>query len=225
LTVPVAPSGDAVAVYPLIIDPPLLDGAVNVTLAVVALVKVAVPIIGDSGTLGVVIALDVADCAEFPIMFLATTVNVYVVPGLNPVTAIVPPSAWEINPVRAPGDDVATYRVMVAPPLFEEVANEIFAVDIPDKATVFTVGALGAVRLLQLLATEFEIPALVRSSVLQSTRFVIACPLNAFWPTSETLFGIVKEVSAAAPLNAYSPIVVTSFGIIKEVRAVAFSKA
>ena len=53
--VPVPPAGQEVATYLVIGVPPLLLGAVKVTVAVVAPVTVAVPIVGALGILNVVI--------------------------------------------------------------------------------------------------------------------------------------------------------------------------
>jgi hypothetical protein len=50
LKVPVIPPGDDVAVYSVIGEPPLLAGAVYVTVAAVGVVAVAVPIVGAPGT-------------------------------------------------------------------------------------------------------------------------------------------------------------------------------
>jgi hypothetical protein len=55
----------------------------------------------------VVIAFDAADGEELPTEFVATTVNVYVVPAVKPVTEIVPEPAWLSDPVMLPGEDVA----------------------------------------------------------------------------------------------------------------------
>ena len=47
---PVIPAGEDVATYLKMGEPPLFDGAVNETVAVVAPVAVAIPIVGASGT-------------------------------------------------------------------------------------------------------------------------------------------------------------------------------
>jgi hypothetical protein len=91
--VPVTPPGDEVAVYEVIVAPPLEAGAVNVTFAVVAPVDVAVTEVGAPGAVvgdDVVIELDALDAAESMIL-VALTVNVYVVPEAKPTIAIVPP--------------------------------------------------------------------------------------------------------------------------------------
>jgi hypothetical protein len=55
----------------------------------------------------VVIAFDAADGDELPAEFVATTVKVYVVPAVKPVTVIVPDVAWLSDPVMLPGEEVA----------------------------------------------------------------------------------------------------------------------
>jgi hypothetical protein len=55
----------------------------------------------------VVIEFEAADGDEFPTEFVATTVNVYAVPAVNPVIEIVPEVAWLTEPVIEPGDEVA----------------------------------------------------------------------------------------------------------------------
>ena len=87
---PVRLPGEDVAIYLVIVSPPLDVGAMNETFAVVELVNVAVTLGGASGTLGVVIAADESDAIEFPTAFSAATVNVYEMPGDKPVKAIVP---------------------------------------------------------------------------------------------------------------------------------------
>jgi len=67
----------------------------------------------------VVIELEAADAVEVPAAFVAVTVNVYAVPSDNPSTVITPlvfPSGFKV-PVIPPGEDVAVYKVMLAPPL------------------------------------------------------------------------------------------------------------
>jgi hypothetical protein len=74
--VPVIFPGVEVAVYPVIVVPPSLAGAVNATVALLPDPAVAVPIVGAPGTLHVVIVL-LAELAELvPTAFVAVTVNV-----------------------------------------------------------------------------------------------------------------------------------------------------
>ena len=82
--VPVKPPGLLVTVYPVIVPLPL--GAVKATLTVVALVTVAVPIVGVPDT--VVTADDAFDDTEVPPELVVVAVNVYIVFGVNPDTVI-----------------------------------------------------------------------------------------------------------------------------------------
>jgi hypothetical protein len=54
----------------------VLEGAMNVTSAVVAFTLVTDTEVGESGTLGTVTEFDWVDGSESPISFLATTVKV-----------------------------------------------------------------------------------------------------------------------------------------------------
>jgi hypothetical protein len=75
VVVALSPPGDAVTVYPVIADPPLLAGAVQDTTAK-ALPAVATAPVGAPGTvLGVTAALD-EDAGEVPAALAAVTVNV-----------------------------------------------------------------------------------------------------------------------------------------------------
>ena len=75
--VPVTPPGEEVAVYEVIVAPPLETGAVKATVAVVDPVAVAVPTVGAPGTTAtVVIEFEAADAADVPTLFVAVTVNV-----------------------------------------------------------------------------------------------------------------------------------------------------
>ena len=75
--VPVAvmPPGLEVTVYPVIAEPPLELGAVNVTVAC-ALPAVAVPMVGAPGTVAGVTLFDAAEAAPVPAELLAVMVNV-----------------------------------------------------------------------------------------------------------------------------------------------------
>ena len=60
---------------------------------------------------------DAADGREVPAPFVAVIVKVYAVPGVKPRTVMVPEPAVARVPVRAPGEEVAVYKVMAEPPL------------------------------------------------------------------------------------------------------------
>ena len=66
-------------------------------------------------------------------------------PAVKPVIAIVPLLACEIDPVIPPGDEVAVYEVIAAPPLDAGAVNETFAVVAPVDVADTEVGAPGTV--------------------------------------------------------------------------------
>ncbi len=101
--VPVKLPGVEIAVYPVIADPPVLDGAVKVTEACV-LLAVADTAVGGPGAVGGVTEFDAADSAESPAALVACTVNVYVVPAVRPLIA----HGDDVHvPAMLPGVDVA----------------------------------------------------------------------------------------------------------------------
>ena len=69
------PPGLAVAVYPVIVEPPFDDGAFQVTVAC-ALPAVAETLVGAPGTMAGVTALDAEEAALLPFAFVAVTANV-----------------------------------------------------------------------------------------------------------------------------------------------------
>jgi hypothetical protein len=73
--VAVIADGDDVAMYERIAEPPVLAGAVKVTVAC-ALPAVAVPMVGAPGTADGVTPLEAADAAPVPTAFVAVTANV-----------------------------------------------------------------------------------------------------------------------------------------------------
>ena len=129
-----------VTVYEVIADPPLLAGALNVIVAC-PFPAVAVPIVGAPGTVAGTTALLVFDEILVPTLFVAVTVNVYVVPFVNPVTVIGDDPPVALNP---PVFEVTVYVVIDAPPLLLGGVNEIVACPLPDVA-VTEVGASGVV--------------------------------------------------------------------------------
>lgn len=92
-----------VTVYDVIALPPFETGAEKLTLALVLLTATTAPIVGAPGTVASITLLEAPDAAPVPIALLATTVNVYAVPGVRVVMVIgfVAPTA--VNP---PGLDV-----------------------------------------------------------------------------------------------------------------------
>ena len=71
----------------MIVAPPLDAGVVHATVTDVVLATVAVPIVGASGTVAGVTALDAVDALDVPAEFVAVVANVYAVPFVKPVTA------------------------------------------------------------------------------------------------------------------------------------------
>ena len=73
-----------------------------------------------------------------------------------------PLPACEIDPVIPPGDEVAVYEVIVAPPSEIGAVNETFAVVAPVDVAVTEVGAPGEdtedVVVMELEAEEFVVP-------------------------------------------------------------------
>ena len=119
--------------YPVIVWPPLLDGALNATdvnpllkaLPDGELVAVGADIV--SGTVvGVAEELE-EDAKDAPFAFVAVTVKVYAVSLVKPETVI---GEDEDVPVIPPGDEVAVYDDIALPPvLFAVTGTEIFAVE------------------------------------------------------------------------------------------------
>jgi hypothetical protein len=70
-----APPGEAVAVYEVIAAPPLLAGAVQLTVACWSPATAEIPVGGSDGPVGVT-ALEAADAAPEETALLALTVNV-----------------------------------------------------------------------------------------------------------------------------------------------------
>jgi hypothetical protein len=105
--VAVKPPGVDVAVYVLIVEPPLDAGAVNATVADVGPAAATAPIVGAPGTVTGVTGVDGADAAEVPPVLVAVAVNVYSVPFDRPVTSHDPdaPVTVHVPPVTA-GDAV-----------------------------------------------------------------------------------------------------------------------
>lgn len=124
VVVAVCPPGAAVTVYPVMVEPPLLAGAVHVTAAWVFL-GVAVTAVGAPGTVFGVTAELAADAAEVPAALVAVTLNVYAVPLVRPVTvAVVAPV---VVAVRPPGVEVTVYPVSGEPPLLVGAVHDTTA--------------------------------------------------------------------------------------------------
>ena len=110
---PVKPPGDDVTVYEVTAVPPLAAGALKLTVAWAFPATADTPV-GTPGTILGVTLLDAVDAAPGPNALVATTVNVYAVPLVSPVTVI---GLDAPVPVKPPGDDVTVYEVTAVPPL------------------------------------------------------------------------------------------------------------
>ena len=99
VNVPVIAVPTAVAVYEVIVAPPLEPGVVHATLTEVVPVIAAVPIVGAPGAVAGtgVTEFDAADATDVPRLFVAVTVNVYAVPVVKPVTVIALLHVAEVN--------------------------------------------------------------------------------------------------------------------------------
>src|SRR6266567_1439843 len=92
-------------------------GAVQLTVAW-ALPAVAVTAVGAPGVVMGMTAAEAAEVTPVPSALVAMTVNVYAVPLVNPVTVAVAAAGLPVTVALAPpGEAVATYLVMVEPPL------------------------------------------------------------------------------------------------------------
>jgi hypothetical protein len=99
-----------------------------------------------TGTAGVVTLLLAELALPVPTLFVAVTVNVYVVPGVNPLILMVPlPGRPDNVLVILPGLLVAVYVVIVAPPLLVGAVYATVAVVCPVAVAVPIVGAPGTV--------------------------------------------------------------------------------
>lgn len=137
-TVAVCDPGVAVTTYPVSALLPVLEGAVQDTTAE-RVPAVAETFVGAPGAgLPGVTAADAVEAGPLPTEFVATTVNVYDVPLVSPVTVATVPV---VVAVTLPGLDVTVYCVIGAP-LLAGAVHVTFALPYPAVA-VTVVGAFG----------------------------------------------------------------------------------
>ena len=135
------PAGVAVTVYPVIADPPVFVGAAKLTVAL-PLLPLAEILVGTPGAIGAgVTADDALEAVPVPTELVATTVKVYAVPLVNPVTVI---GDEEPVAVRPPGDEVTVYPVIADPPVFVGAVKLTVALPLLPVAEIL-VGTPGAV--------------------------------------------------------------------------------
>ena len=126
--VTVLPPGVVVTVYPVIADPPSVEGASQETTAAV-LRAVAVTPVGAVGIVLGVTAELAGDAGEVPTALAAVTVNVYAVPLVRPVTvAVVIPVVATVMP---PGAAVTVYPVIADPPSVADADHDTTAWVLP----------------------------------------------------------------------------------------------
>jgi hypothetical protein len=113
----VRPSGDEVAVYDVMGDPPVFDGANHDKLTVVPFAVPVTPVGAPGAVRGIVTGADGADAVPAPAAFVATTVKVYVTPRVSPSTVqnASGGDALDVH-IDPPGDEVAVYDVIGEPP-------------------------------------------------------------------------------------------------------------
>ena len=86
--VAVKPLGEEVTVYPVIADPPVLVGAVKLTVALPLLPLAEIPVGAPGAIAAGVTADDALEAAPVPTELVAVTVKVYAVPLVSPITVI-----------------------------------------------------------------------------------------------------------------------------------------
>jgi hypothetical protein len=125
--------------------------------------------------------------ALWPAEFVALTVNVYDVAAVKPDTVIVPEPAVASVPVKPPGEDVAVYNVIVAPPLLAGAVYATVAVVVPVAVAVPIVGAPGTEA--ATVAVEFEL------ALATPTALVAVTTQRTVLPTSAATRTYVLEVA------------------------------
>jgi len=125
----------------VIAEPPLLAGAVKLTVAL-PLLTVAEILVGAPGAIGAgVTADDTLEAVPVPRELVAVTVKVYAVPLVSPITVIgddVPVA------VKLPGEEVTVYPVIADPPVFAGTVKLTVALPLLTVAEIL-VGTPGAV--------------------------------------------------------------------------------
>ena len=147
VVVQVLAPGDEVTVYRVMVAPPLLIGAVQLTVDWARSPEVAVAPVGGAGTEAGTAAAEGADATLVPVALVAVTVNVYAVPLVKPVTvqevAAAVGATDVVVQVLPPGDEVTVYLVMVAPPLEAGAVHETTDWELALDVAVTPVGAPG----------------------------------------------------------------------------------
>jgi hypothetical protein len=136
--------------------------------------------------------------------------------AVNPETVIVPEPAVDKVPVKPPGEDVAVYSVMVAPPSLAGAVYATVAVVDPVAVAVPIVGAPGTVA--ATVAVEFEFALATPTALVAVTTQRIVLPTSAATNTYvlavAPLIGVVTRchwyVNVGAGEPNHVPLVVLS---------------
>jgi hypothetical protein len=103
LVVQLSPPGEATDVYDVMANPPSLEGAVQLTAADPLPVTAVTPV-GAPGTVAGIATFEIPGVADEPRLLLATTLKVYEVPLVRPVT--VHSNALSVVHICPPGEAV-----------------------------------------------------------------------------------------------------------------------
>jgi hypothetical protein len=144
------------------------------------------------GAEAVVTDADAADAAEVPTAFVAVTVNVYAVPGVSPVTVMVP----EPEPEPPLGLEVAVYCVIGEPPSLPGAVNLTLAVVDPVAMTAPIPGMPGTPSALTCdeAADAAEVPAVFVAVALNVYSLPPVSPVTSHDPDAP----VTVQLPAAA---------------------------
>ncbi len=130
----------AVTVYAVIVDPPVLAGALHDTTTCV-LPRTPDTLVGAPGTVAGVTAADGVEALLVPKLFVAVTVNVYAVPFVRPVT-VQESASDDHEQVPPPELAVTVYAKITAPPVLAGALHDTTTSVLP-RTPLTPVGAPG----------------------------------------------------------------------------------
>ena len=127
----------------MIAAPPLLAGAVKLTVALPLLPVAEIPVGAPGAIAAGVTADDALEAVPVPTELVAVTVMVYAVPLVSPVTVIGDDAPVAVRP---PGEEVTVYPVITDPPVFTGAVKLTVALPLLTVAEILvgTPGAIGA---------------------------------------------------------------------------------
>ena len=122
---------------------------------------------------------------------------------------IVPEPAWDKVPVTPPGEEVAVYVVIAAPPLETGAVNPTVAVVDPVAVAVPIVGALGTVRgVAAVVAVAVPLPTALTARIctLYEVPFThaAALPLTVVITIGEAVVPVARDLKLTPPSVEYS---------------------